>query len=325
MCLCPISIPDHSLAKFHVRSELLVPCGHCVECSRNRINDWFVRLYSEYRKRELNHQSSYFVTVTIDQDLHPGLTVDSYGVSSRVAPWFRSFSERMRYYFRSAPRRFFCSEFGELGKRYRDWRGRWRTSTGALHFHGFIFEDIPNILEFQSFMAKTHGHLDIVKLTSAAMIRYAVSYAAKDYSIEDPALRARAFVTPGIGDYSYFFNSETYPPTSHVLINGYHYRTPRYFITKYYTQEYLSRTNALQRYRDYLSYMYRAEHRIPFATQSTSKPATPEKIVSLFMENKVGEGHPLIRRAWRQYLDEYYHPIMEDTIRYNFLLDLTPF
>lgn len=258
-CLSPISIPDRGLAKFHVRSEILVPCGHCRECQRERVNSWFVRLYSYYMVRKRFNLPTYFVTVTIDPTLWPNLTKDKVKEKSEISHFIRTFNERVRYVNGRSLTRFYVAEFGSLGTLYKDVYGHLRESTGALHFHGFIFDDV-NLYELREKLRETHGYLWFTRLTDARLIRYAVKYIFKDLVHDDVVLRPRIFCSPGLANSDFYFHGQ--PPTTHVLINGYHYRTPRYFFDKYFTKvgfsspDGYSRILTLNRLRRYLSAVY---------------------------------------------------------------------
>lgn len=230
-CIAPIEVLDKPLQKRGLKGATLkVPCGHCVECARDRRNDWFVRLWSMYRRMEELGVPVWYVTVTIDPKLWPDMRLDSPGIGDRITPFVRSWNERVRYLCGGAmPIRFLCSEFGSKDRDYVDKHGVLRVTTGALHFHGLLFGRLP-LDRLLPGLAETHGHMDIDRIRGRAAIRYIVKYSTKDYSIADPKLRARTFCSPGIGDPTYYFGDS--PASRIVLINGYHYRTPRYLIEK---------------------------------------------------------------------------------------------
>lgn len=333
-CLCPISIPDKVLSDFGVKGQsILVPCGHCVGCAHDKINDWFVRLYTVYQDYVSRKEPVWFVTVTIDPKLWPGMTKDTYGVRDKITPWIRSWNERLRYLNNDKmPLRFLCSEFGSLGETYRDCHGVVRITTGALHFHGFLFGYLP-IKRIQEGLRQTHGHVDFDRVRSAACIRYAVKYATKDYSISDPLLRARTFCSPGLGDPAFYFGNSA--PTNFVMINGFHYRCPRYLIEKQWKDLYgkenffdstgrsrlvisnaLDRIEQLRRLNDQLDdYVSRGSEFWSWYCWQVQKnqynPYDYSKLDRLLALNRVGPGHPVLRYREKQANFRLYQSALE--------------
>lgn len=236
-CLCPISIPDKIACEYGFKgANITVPCGHCAECARSRRNDWFVRIWSTYNRCVAEHIPVWFITISIDPHLWPNMTIDSPGIGDRVTPFIRSWNERLRYLNGGKmPLRFVCSEFGSKGREYIDDRGVARVTIGALHFHGLLFGDL-DVYYIRDGLCQTHGWTKFELIKSPKAVRYIVKYSTKDYSIDDPSLRARTFCSPGIGDSSFYFGDSPATPT--VLINGYHYRTPRYFVEKQWIRLY---------------------------------------------------------------------------------------
>ncbi|QXN75237.1 replication initiator protein [Microvirus mar48] len=230
-CLAPISIPDKVAARYGYHGRYIkVPCGHCAQCARDRRNDWYVRLNSVYRRHVERHIPVWFVTVTINQNLWPGYLVSSPGVEDRVTGFVRSWCERFRYLNDGKmPLRFLCCEFGSENRPYIDDYGNTRISTGALHFHGFIFGFI-NWSKVAKGLEETHGWVDYSRVRGPQCIRYTVKYATKDFSEENPKRRSRVFCSPGLGDPSFYFGESI--PTPVILIGAFHYRTPRYLIEK---------------------------------------------------------------------------------------------
>lgn len=237
MCVAPISVPDKCLTPYGIKGQsMVVPCGHCVECAKRKRNDWFVRIWTTYQEYRRKHLPVWFVTITIDPKLWPNLNVKNPDVSTRVSPFIRSWNERLRYLNGGKmPLRFLCSEFGHDGKVYKTKDGRTRVAIGALHFHGVLFGKL-DVSRISHGLKQTHGTTDFDLIRGPRGIRYVVKYATKDYSIADPRLRARVFCSPGIGDPSFYFGDDL--PTRFVLVNGFHYATPRYFLEKQYKRFY---------------------------------------------------------------------------------------
>lgn len=325
-CLAPISVPDKILRKFGISDhQLLVPCGHCAGCARDRRNDWFVRLWTVYHSYRRKRLPVWFVTVTIDQRLWPGMTVSSPGVGDRISPFIRSWNERLRYLNNGKmPLRFLCSEFGSSGRDYVDKYGVVRVTTGALHFHGLLFGKL-DVSRIGYGFRLTHGYVDFDLVRGPEAIRYIVKYCTKDFSVDDPSLRARTFCSPGLGDSSFYFGSSS--PTPIVMINGFHYRCPRYLVDKQWLSIYgkdaftnsisssilvdarcmarvalihreLSRAESAFRadpsLRDYLRFCYERDMR---------RPASIDQVLSLYDQGLVGCSHPLIRYYQKRIFD----------------------
>lgn len=334
-CICPISIPDKVLSRFGYKGySLTVPCGHCVGCARDKINDWFVRLYSVYSDYVKRGEPVWFVTVTIDPKLWPNMIKDSSGVGDRITPWMRSWNERLRYLNGGKmPLRFLCSEFGSLGEHYVDSHGVTRITTGALHFHGFLFGYLP-IKDIQAGLALTHGHVDFERVRSSSCIRYAVKYATKDYSISDPLLRARTFCSPGLGDPSFYFGDSA--PTPFVLINGFHYRCPRYLLDKQllslYTKDCFYNAfgrsmvvveNAIHRIQD-IERSYKEVHFVKvlgasymawYLSKGSLRPRPDyslQAVYNLLDLRRVGCGHPVLRHEQKVLSDNLFRSVIEE-------------
>ncbi len=341
-CCSPISIPDKHLRLMGVPdAQILVPCGHCVECARDRRNDWFVRLWSHYQRCVEKDVPVWFVTVSIDPKKWPNLNVNCPGVEDRIAPFIRSWKERFRYLNGGTmPVVFLCNEFGSCGRDYVDRNGVVRVTTGALHFHGVIFGDL-DIRNIGLGLKATHGYTQFDPIRGPQCIRYVVKYATKDFSIENPCLRARVFTSPGLGDPTYYFGDS--PATPIVIINGYHYRTPRYFLERQWIHVYavynrvsfdearkkfidslgvstIVRENVLRRYRNYLEvYPFDLSHGPAFysyfLSNVISKSRTAhsiDKVKRLFDLKIVGYGHPTLRHCERlssylAFCDEIYN------------------
>lgn len=134
MCLNPINIknPRQFYRLGLDRLTLSVPCGECLECRKQKTNDWFVRLAYEYKDCISHGGSVYFVTLTYNNQSVPVLdtTSDEFlvlndvhgefvdGVSP-VVPKFthKGFNKKqVRNFFKSMRQWFTCPT---LPKRYR--------------------------------------------------------------------------------------------------------------------------------------------------------------------------------------------------------------
>ena len=73
MCYAPIRIKNNR--KFYRplvdQLYMTVPCGKCRECVSNARHDWFVRLYYEWKRFKLLGGSTFFITLTYNDDELP--------------------------------------------------------------------------------------------------------------------------------------------------------------------------------------------------------------------------------------------------------------
>lgn len=324
-CICPITIPDKFLASQGLKgAKITVPCGHCVGCAHDRINDWYVRLHTVYKEYESKGEPVWFFTASIDPNLWPNMTKSSFGVKDRITPFVRSWNERLRYLNGGKmPLRFMCSEFGSEGREYVAQNGQHKITTGALHFHGLLFGYLP-LRTIKDGFEQTHGWIDIQRVRSEASVRYIVKYATKDYSERDVLLRARTFCSPGIGDSSFYFGDGA--PTRTVLINGFHYRSPRYLIDQQWIKLYGGRQNYFDEFRhsrlvwlngikrlesgstaqkafeDAVSGGYYDWYLSQYLSKHKPEP-TVEYVQKLCDLRRVGPGHPILRQ--RELNDSY--------------------
>ena len=70
MCICPVTLKvkpnKYSSCLKGGSRQVLVPCGHCIECLRSKQNEWFVRLFTEFKDSECQ-----FFTLTYRNDALP--------------------------------------------------------------------------------------------------------------------------------------------------------------------------------------------------------------------------------------------------------------
>ena len=102
--------------------QILIDCGKCLGCLRDKARSWRVRLLHEHMFG--NHDSCTCLTLTIAPEYY-----ERFQTKAGMASAMRAFIARLRYYTpgRRSPKRFFISELGE--------------ERGRLHFHGFVWEN----------------------------------------------------------------------------------------------------------------------------------------------------------------------------------------
>lgn len=150
MCLQPITKRIDS-NKFAAPFSTLIPCGKCLECLRDKQNEWVVRLFMESKY----HSNILFFTLTYAPESVPEL-VDQDGVVYRsvfkkhLQDWFKRFRQRYKNeYGENAQLKYFItSEYGPKTKR--------------PHYHGILFgipKDVFNRLALAEWRS-SFGYVD---------------------------------------------------------------------------------------------------------------------------------------------------------------------
>lgn len=131
-----------------------VACGHCDNCLKRRVNDYFVRSYFEYIDTNSNGGSTYFVTLTFADELLPRLLDGTPCFDSEI---IKKFLKRLRIYLLrkysySLPLKYFITS--EYGGEY-----------GRPHHHGLFFlpswdSSISNLFLFRNAVANSWTKID---------------------------------------------------------------------------------------------------------------------------------------------------------------------
>lgn len=133
MCCCPITIPNRvvSFDPHYDRLYNTVPCGHCVECEKQKQSAWYARSYYEWLGCKSKGGYALFVTFTYNNDWIPTLQIDGKIVYCFDKVDMQMFLDALRKsikrkYKRDMPFRYIItSEYG--GKTYRP------------HYHGILY------------------------------------------------------------------------------------------------------------------------------------------------------------------------------------------
>ena len=135
--------------------HVLIDCGTCLGCLRDKARSWRVRLLHEHMFG--NHDSCTCLTLTIAPEHY-----EQFQTKAGMASAMRAFIDRLRYYTpgRCSPKRFFISELGE--------------DRGRLHFHGFIWD--CNIPRQDLERSWRYGFICARPLRSAKQLSYATKY-----------------------------------------------------------------------------------------------------------------------------------------------------
>lgn len=218
-------------------SRILVPCGKCSACRRQKALMWRGRLLREYDDFCTSHGYDpysnlslapvYFVTLTVTDKWRP-LVEDS---PSKIMRWF---FEDLRAACGKSPRHWFIVEYGDY-KRY----------TGRIHFHGIFFG--LNGLTFSTIRRcwRFGDRVDITRVRSRACMTYVTKYITKSNNHalvsaqtgKFPYL-SKIFASASIGNSLYVNSSSrivscaiSMRPIT-VSFRGFDYSVPYYYIRK---------------------------------------------------------------------------------------------
>lgn len=202
--------------------QILIDCGTCLGCLRDKARSWRVRLLHEHMFG--NHDSCTCLTLTIAPEYY-----EQFQTKAGMASAMRAFIDRLRYYTpgRRSPKRFFISELGE--------------DRGRLHFHGFIWD--CNIPRQDLERSWRYGFICARPLRSAKQLSYATKYITK------PAVdfhKPTIFVSPGLG--LSYCNQERWrswhkkgnandPLNLYCKFDSFVYAMPRYYRSKIFTDD----------------------------------------------------------------------------------------
>ncbi len=158
MCTRPI-VKRIDSSKYALPFSTLIPCGKCLECLRDKQNEWVVRLFMESKY----HSNILFFTLTYSPDSVPEL-VDSDGVVYRSV-----YKKHLQDWFKRFRRRYF-KEFGENAELKYFITSEYGPKTKRPHYHGILFgipKDVFNRLALAEWRS-IFGYVDCkeVRLSS---------------------------------------------------------------------------------------------------------------------------------------------------------------
>lgn len=219
-------IPDLKLMTVNI------PCGKCIECRKQKANEWRIRLIQEIQ----NTPHGKFITLTFNTESLIALateltannkTLAGYELDNEIAKLaVKRFRERWRFKHKKSPRYWLVTELGHQG-------------TEHIHLHGFIWTDkrdeIPTTWKY--------GFTWVGKYVGGRTASYCVKYVMK----LDPMhrhYRPIILTSHGIGKqylneryrqehrYRDINTNDTYR-----LDNGQKLQLPRYYRNKLFTDE----------------------------------------------------------------------------------------
>lgn len=201
-----------------------IGCGKCIECRRQKANEWRVRLNEEIRR---NNNPCRFVTLTLKEEYLESIETiagkdNAYG---QAAILVRRYLERIRKRTGKSVKHWIIPELGHKG-------------TERLHLHGLIWCEKPWILKEE--WANVCGHYFGGKDITAKTVNYVSKYILKQDE-KHTEFQGKIFCSAGIGqgyvgsmqysknEYKGSQTDETYRlPTGHKVALPIYYRNKRW-------------------------------------------------------------------------------------------------
>lgn len=240
-CLRPIKLknPRYKVLDFYYNQNfiktslpldysLLVPCGKCRNCLKNKSRDWRARLISELSSNKDGY--SYFVTLTLDDSAY-----DYYCINSNVP--VRLFLERYRKRVGRSLKHFIVTELG--------------SETHRLHYHAIFFGSKLSSDVLSKIWDFGFSHFGWCTEDS---VSYIAKYITKP-QIYESWYKPKIFASPGLGKSCI----SKLPKRSFEYLDKYgfgfklgsfNYSLPRYLKLKLYGEEFLRLYNYHRYYND---------------------------------------------------------------------------
>nr|WAE43666.1 MAG: replication initiator protein [Microviridae sp.] len=205
-----------------------IGCGECIECRRQKVSQWKIRLKEEIK----TDKSGKFVTLTINDIYYKQLASEAGGeekyekYNNIIKLAIRRFTERWRKKHTKTIKHWLTSEIGHNG-------------TKRLHLHGLLFSD--NIEDIKKVWG--YGYVYVGNYVTEKSINYITKYITK-IDTENKGYKPRIYVSKGIGK-EYTDKTEArlnrYKPNEtqdkYKNKNGTETALPIYYRNKIYTEK----------------------------------------------------------------------------------------
>lgn len=167
-----------------------IPCGHCIECRKEKARNWQVRLLEEIK--DWNYK--YFVTFTFTNEALRGLMrkTNNKECNACAAYALRHCLERYRKDYKKSLRHWMITELGHEG-------------TERIHMHGLLFSNNPlefikidNENNFFKWKYWKYGNIYVGDYVNARTVNYIVKYCNK-IDNDHKGFEGQILCSPGIG------------------------------------------------------------------------------------------------------------------------------
>lgn len=211
----------------HILQGVIVPCGKCETCKKNRAHEWAVRLEQELEY----HQSATFITLTYNDQNVP---VSDSGLLTLRKTDLQKFFKRFRKNTKTKIKYYACGEYG--------------SKTQRPHYHAIIFGWQPEPTELLEVTKKTYsckvlediwsfGNVQVGSVTSQS-IHYVSGYIIKSINKKEVGDRQREFLlsSQGLGlQYAVQYQADMEDGT--MDYNGEKVPIPKYYRKKIYVDK----------------------------------------------------------------------------------------
>lgn len=158
-----------------------IGCGNCIECKKQKAQEWKVRLNEEIKV----NNNAHFVTLSFSDEeldeLCKELKTTETEIVSSIA--IRRFTERWRKLFKTAPRHFLINELGH-------------NESERLHFHGLLW--YSNISKEELEKIWSYGMIYVGEYVNNKTINYIVKYVTK-IDRDHKGFKQQIFASKGLG------------------------------------------------------------------------------------------------------------------------------
>lgn len=189
---------------------VLLPCGKCDMCLRERQKEWCTRLMCEVATLK---GFSKFVTLTYDDEFLPeNGNLKHEDVQKYIKRVRKNSKDKLKY--------FVCGEYGE--------------QTYRPHYHLIVFHN--NVDTYDNLKEDWKmGHV-VVANANIKTMRYVLKYIDKqkkliNYIQENKLVRPYQRMSKGIGE-EYIKRYEENLKKGYIIVNGFKYKIPRYYLKK---------------------------------------------------------------------------------------------
>ena len=177
---CPPAPPTDPRALY-----VPVGCGRCIECRKQKANNWKIRLNEEIR----HNNKATFVTLTFAEEslLNIKKKINkekdhSYEVDNEIASYaVRHFTELWRKHHKKTVRHWLITELGHNG-------------TERIHLHGLIWTEKPEEIK----KIWKYGYIFLGKYVNEQTINYIAKYVTKTDTMHKE-YNSKIFTSKGLG------------------------------------------------------------------------------------------------------------------------------
>lgn len=191
MCVTPVILKKSKLKHTFTDdfTHLQVPCGKCIECRKQRVNSWYVRLENELKRSD----TAYFCTFTYDENYLP--FTDNLNDTLDYTDLQRMFKRLRKKMAKKTPHKLRYYAVGEYGSTYN-----------RPHYHAIIFNPLSEddiINEWNDGKGSPLGFVHVGKVESASIyytLKYTLKSAVNEKDETTDRLPEKALMSKGLGE-----------------------------------------------------------------------------------------------------------------------------